>query len=811
MRRYTLLSQLILACTLVVSVPVFAEESTQSITHYYCDFEDENEVQQWNLLVGPQAASITNKWVVGSALNNGGQNALYVSSDGGKSVSYAGSECTILAVRTLTLAQTGKDYTLSFDWIAQGNGNGIDRLCVAWVPETNAIGDSIILQSSTREYGLHFFSPYLLTINSQDKYSSTYLYGSPTWRPCLTTIPAKQTSKPYRLVFIWDNGTKSSGLTDGFPACVDNIAIGSSISCAAPTGLKTTVLSNDSVRLDWSGNANQYEVGCHGYQKQTWQIDTVHTNTYTFSHVPEGLCDFYVRAICRDEQQQTFYSGKAMNYRFIYHEDNHCINYITTLSDSNCYINTESPDFVKGDYKYTNKMVDYGFESEQSRHTFHYLKTETDSRTGGKLKTVPDDEVVSMRLGNWSAGGESERMEFSFEVDSTMSVFSLKYAVVLQAPGHDYMQGLSPESPNLRDPRFMFNVLGVNDTDARAASADFNASWVTEGWNRTENEYTPVLWKDWTTVSINLAQYVRKTLTVQLTTFDCTYKGHYGYAYFTLSCTHNKVGIQSVDDETVDFVAPAGFTYKWYQQNDTSAQSRKQTHRVKNNDAPAILSREQTYRVKNDDDHTYIVELTSLLDTTRTYTLSSCLIERYPVAEATYSIRQENEKNYILFNNTSHVRSLNIATGEVVEHSQYALDSVTWHFGDLAATTNQWHPEVEVPAAGGTFRIALTATLEQRDSTIYMDVEVPSITAALEDIDGTNGSLFPTRIVKRGDIFQIPVSESATYQWLSLTGQCLSEGILEPHSSLTAPATNGWFFLRIRTSTRTLTERVLVQ
>lgn len=810
MRRYTLLSQLILACTLVISAPVLAEESTQ-ITHYYCDFEDENEVQQWDLLVGAQAASITNKWVVGSALNNGGQKALYVSCNGGKSVSYTGSECTILAVRTLTLAQTGEDYTLSFDYIAQGNENWngtVDRLCVAWVPETNINGKSLVLRSREGDY-LNFFSQYLLTVNLQDGHNTTDLYNSAIWRTCQTTISAKQTGKPYRLVFIWYNGTKSYQFSGDLSACVDNIVINSSNFCTAPTGLKTTVLSNDSVRLDWNGNADQYEVGCHSHQQQTWQIDTVQTNTYTFSNIPEGLYDFYVRAICHDGQQ-TFYSGKAMDSRFIYYEDNHCINYVTALSDSNCYINTESPEFVKGDYKYTNKKVDYGYGSAQSRHTFHYLKTETDPRTGGKLKTVPEDEPISMRLGNWSAGGESERVEFSFEVDSTMSVFSLKYAVVLEAPGHDYIQGLNPESPNLRDPRFMFKVLGVSDEDARAASADFNATWVTEDWNRA-GEYTPVMWKDWTTVSINLAQYVGKTLTVQLTTFDCTYYGHYGYAYFTLGCTYNKVGIQSVDGETVDFVAPAGFTYKWYQQNDTSAQSRKQTHRVKNNDAPAILSREQTYRVKNDDDHTYIVELTSLLDTTRTYTLSSCLIERYPVAEATYSIRQENEKNYILFNNTSHVRSLNIATGEVVEHSQYALDSVTWHFGDLAATTSQWHPEVEAPAEGGTYRIALTATLGQRDSTIYMDVEVPAITAALEDVESTNGNSMTTHIVQCGEVFTIPVSEPSTYQWLSLTGQCLSEGILEPHSSLTAPATNGWFFLRIRTSTRTLTERVLVQ
>jgi len=805
MRRYTLFSQLVLICMLVVSAPAFAEESTESITHYYCDFEDDNEVQQWNLLVGAQAASIPNKWVVGSALNNGGQKALYVSNDGGKSLSYTGSECTILAVRTLTLAQTGEDYTLSFDYIAQGSTDYENGLYVAWVPDRDYFGDSIVLQSYAVSYIPTTLYNNLLQVNPQNTHAQ--LRGTITWQNCQATIPAKQTGKTYRLVFIWNIGINSSGLTNGLSACVDNIAISGSTSCAAPSELKTTVL-NDSVRLDWNGNADQYEVGCHSHQQQTWQIDTVHTNTYTFSHVPEGLCDFYVRAICRDGQQ-TFYSGKAMDYRFIYHEDNHCINYITTLSDSNCYINTETPKYVTGDYKYTNKRVDYGSDNNQSRHTFHYLKTETDPRTDGKLKTVPEEESVSMRLGNWSTGGESERVEFSFEVDSTMSVFSLKYAVVLEAPGHDYRQGLNPESPNLRDPRFTFNVLGVNDKDARAASADFNATWSTAGWN-IAGEYTPVMWKDWTTVSINLAQYVGKTLTVQLTTFDCTYKGHYGYAYFTLGCTYNQVGMQSIDDETVDFVAPEGFTYKWYLQGNTTISDRKQAP-VKNNNDTTILSREQTYRVKNNDDRTYIVELTSLLDTTRTYTLSACLIERYPVAEATYSIRQENEKNYILFNNTSHVRSLNVATGEVVEHSQYALDSVTWHFGDLAATTSQWHPEIEVPAEGGTYRIALTATLEQHDSTIYMDVEVPSITNALEDIDGTNGTLSATRIVKRGDILQVPISESATYRWLSLTGQCLSESILEPQSSLTAPDAEGWFLLRICTSTRTITQRVLVQ
>lgn len=45
-------------------------------------------------------------------------------------------------------------------------------------------------------------------------------------------------------------------------------------------------------------------------------------------------------------------------------------------------------------------VVDKGYDNIESRHTIHYVKGETDPRTENKLKTIPDGEIASVRLGN---------------------------------------------------------------------------------------------------------------------------------------------------------------------------------------------------------------------------------------------------------------------------------------------------------------------------------------------------------------------------------------------------------------------------
>ena len=40
-----------------------------------------------------------------------------------------------------------------------------------------------------------------------------------------------------------------------------------------------------------------------------------------------------------------------------------------------------------------------GYDNENSLHTIQYIPGDTDPRTGGQLKTIPDDEIASVRLG----------------------------------------------------------------------------------------------------------------------------------------------------------------------------------------------------------------------------------------------------------------------------------------------------------------------------------------------------------------------------------------------------------------------------
>ena len=219
--------------------------------------------------------------------------------------------------------------------------------------------------------------------------------------------------------------------------------------------------------------------------------------------------------VSKDTPMVGYHSNNSMDRNKT--EQNLYIDYLA-LTDENCYINTERPNYVTGDYKYKKELVNNGPESMYSRHTIHTSKTETDPRTRGKLKTVPDDEIASVRLGNWNNGGESERVEYTFVVDANRPILLLKYAVVLESPGHD--KDKKPTDSNLQDPRFTLKILGINKYYERCTSANFNASWTNEGWicdtldvATSGSRAMNVVWKDWTTIGVNLSEYIGQNLT----------------------------------------------------------------------------------------------------------------------------------------------------------------------------------------------------------------------------------------------------------------------------------------------------------
>lgn len=170
---------------------------------------------------------------------------------------------------------------------------------------------------------------------------------------------------------------------------------------------------------------------------------------------------------------------------------------------------------------YSNPYLHDGIAN--GRHTV-ITQQGTDPKTDGGLQTIPDGERYSVRLGNSRAGGQAESITCDILVDTNdFDLLILKYAAVMENPLHE------PEE----QPRFKFDILNMQDEpiDPDCLSADFVADYAL-GWNGNYH----LLWKDWTSVGADISNYHGDTIRVRLTTYDCAATGHFGYAYFVLSC-----------------------------------------------------------------------------------------------------------------------------------------------------------------------------------------------------------------------------------------------------------------------------------
>lgn len=199
-------------------------------------------------------------------------------------------------------------------------------------------------------------------------------------------------------------------------------------------------------------------------------------------------------------------------------------------------------------------VVDYGSDNALSRHTVNYDTAARDPRTGGRLRLVPEGEERSVRLGNWRTGGEEESLTYRYKVDTNLhDLLILRYAVVFQSPNH----------PIQEQPRMVFRITDSTgrEVDGNCYSAVFMAN-DSLGWNvASEN----VLWKDWTTVGVDLTSLHGQTINVYLSTYDCKMGSHYAYSYFVIKCADKVLTSTSCGNaDTVTLIAPEGFSYHWY-------------------------------------------------------------------------------------------------------------------------------------------------------------------------------------------------------------------------------------------------------
>ncbi len=670
------------------------------ITYYMCDFEDPAENALWQLNTPKnENAAWTNLWYVGAATSCGGSQSLYISNDGGTTAAYSKASNIMIAWREFSDLEPG-EYDLAFDWRNVGDSLRAG-IYVAWVPESDW---------STMNCGLNddISTRYWLTDNMLSFDGKTLLYNSSVWSHAVCSLKANE--EPHRLVFVY----RTSGMAaERNPsACIDNVQIAPN--CGTPTDLQVAV-NGQYATLTWNTPAEACNIR---YAKNGDTASTTISNVKGNKVVlplEHGVYNVYIQVVC-DGQTSVWYSFPVV---IVY--SSKCFNYLD-LQDSQCFYSAETADdWHNNESLLVAGKIDNGFMSDRSRHTIHYMEGEYDARTynsydsdGNRvspLRTIPDGEIASVRIGSWEESAHVARVQYDFTVDTTeASVLMLKYAMVLQSSGHE----------EKARPRFTLKIVdGATGQElSTCTTADFSSKTKGDGWfyspvkSLSEEDPRDVCWRDWTTVGLNLTEFNGTQVRIILTVYGCTASVHYGYAYFTLNCTSGHIeGINCGDTPTNEFIAPEGFDYAWYLSSEPDN----------------ILSTQRVFPVQYDDDREYMVDVIYKTNDQCRFTLTACAIPRYPVPEATYEVFQQDCRNYIRFRNTSHVRTKNLRTGEIIEHSKYPVEYTVWNFGDLATPSTAWEETIEAPAEGGTFTVSLTASVGLCEETLQIPVLVPKI------------------------------------------------------------------------------------
>jgi gliding motility-associated-like protein len=219
---------------------------------------------------------------------------------------------------------------------------------------------------------------------------------------------------------------------------------------------------------------------------------------------------------------------------------------------------------------------------ELDRHTmYNSVPGSGNDPYGGFPINCPNGSGHSIRLGNDQGGGQAEGIAYEFTIPANRDVYSLiyHYAVVFQDPDHLEFQ----------QPRMQIEITNVTDNVIiECSSFAFHPyGSVLPGFELSANPgtSTPVWFKNWSAVSINLNGHAGKTIRMFFKTADCTFRRHFGYAYIDVNseCSGEFVGATYCHDDTaINVVAPYGYQqYTWYNAAFTQALGGSQTLTLK--------------------------------------------------------------------------------------------------------------------------------------------------------------------------------------------------------------------------------------
>lgn len=711
----------IVSVVLILVASVFGGVvSAQNVTlPYQVNFEanETAELSQWVLNPQGTSADYLDKWMLGNSVHSAGRQALYISSNGRDAI-FDSVPCVQYAYRDVVLPQG--TCILSFDW-----------MCIGGDLSSLYAGIGTSLTSLTLVASLDGRLPATPANPVSSRLQFKNLKGQDRWKN-ETYQFTSDGQTPVRLVFAWvSKNTDKSACTMG--ACIDNIVI-TNANCARPSDISYEIISCDSARVSWTGNSLRYEVNYRQVGTSNWISETRFSTdpnnimkiSSIITNLTEGNFEIRVRGICPPDTSAWMYGEDLV----IFCPDLHCVNFtdLTAPTVTCTYGNTDNGSYSASyddpnsrNQAYANiGVVDHGSESIMSRHTVNWDKTATDPRTGNKLPLIPKGGYASVRLGNWEDGYGAESITYEYVVDSSNAVVLMQYAVVLE----------DPDGHNDDSPRFLLEILDEqgNLIEPNCGVRNFVATYVDRNEWRTyipdgDSYYsTPVLYKPWATVGLNLKELGiadGQTIRIRLTTFDCFWGGHYGYAYFTLDCAKATIESASCAKDagaTMTLIAPDGFKYQWYDKNGNEIRN----------------ATTRTYEPQ--DTATYRCRLTSTENNDCYFDLYSACVPRLPAPEFTWTHTVENCLHLVDITNLSHTLIIQ-RNDTIVDRSEMCNEhvwSISGTLTDGAAygpfQNGALHPQLILPAEGGHFTVSLMASLIGGcDSTLVREFDLPDV------------------------------------------------------------------------------------
>ncbi|NBV08035.1 MAG: PKD domain-containing protein [Flavobacteriia bacterium] len=179
----------------------------------------------------------------------------------------------------------------------------------------------------------------------------------------------------------------------------------------------------------------------------------------------------------------------------------------------------------------------------------------------GGLQMIPPGSTASARLGNSNTGAEAEQLKYTMTVSPQNALFIYKYACVLEDPGHEAAA----------QPVFQMRLLDANGNQIGGNCGVYTVYAGQAGQNF--QNCGSVKWLPWTIVGVNLTAYMGTNVTVEFTTKDCNYGGHFGYAYVVADCMPLVLDLDyCFGSPNINIAGPTGFqSYSWSNGANTQA------------------------------------------------------------------------------------------------------------------------------------------------------------------------------------------------------------------------------------------------